>query len=144
MKIEDFRQELFRASVCTQELFRKLVIPVCQRYDFTLQQMFVLGSLYQQNEQTPRELSDQIGVSPNNFALVVKKLEERSLVGRKRSAADGRVSILYLTEAGEELLQALERDMTCQYGSLFEQIPDETFRKIVEGFEALNELSWRI
>ncbi len=144
MQVEEFRQELLRYSVITQELFRKLAVPVCQKFEFTLQQLFILGSLYQKNDQTPRELSKQIGISPNNFATVSRRLEEQALVERSHSAADRRVFILHLTDEGRRLLQEMEADMSQQYGNLFAQVSDETFRKIVEGFGALNELASRM
>lgn len=144
MKVEEFRQELLSYSVTIQGLFHKLVVPICQKFEFTLQQLFILGDLYQKNDQTPRELSRQIGISPNNFASVFKKLEEEALVCRKRSTADKRVFILHLTEAGQRLIQEMENEMTLQYGVLFEQIPDEVFQKIKEGFEALNDLANRL
>lgn len=144
MKVEEFRQELLRFSVCTQELFRKLIVPACQQFGFTPQQLFVLGSLYQKNDQTPRELSSQIGVSPNNFALVAKKLEAGALLCRNRSQADKRMVILHLTDEGQRLLQAMEQKMTLQYGALFEQLPEETFRRIFDGFEAFRELAQRL
>ncbi|MGI6027963.1 MAG: MarR family transcriptional regulator [Candidatus Heteroscillospira sp.] len=144
MRIDDFRQELLRSSVCIQDLFRKLITPVCQRFDFTLQQLFILGSLYQKNNQTPRELSSQIGISPNNFSAVSKKLEKRGLVQKNRSTADKRMSIIHLTESGRDLLQEMEQEMAGQYGELFGQVPEEIFYRIIDGFEALNELSRRV
>ena len=144
MNVEEFRQELLRISVCTQELLRKFVVPACQRFEFTPQQLFLLGSLYQKNDQMPRELSSQIGINPGNFASVSKKLETSALICRTRSKADKRMSIIHLTEKGQELLQAMEDDMTRQYGSLFEKVPDETFHKMRDGFEAFIDLALHI
>ena len=144
MKIEEFKQELLRSSVCTQGLFRKLIVPVCQKFELTLQQLFILGCLYQEDNQTPRQISEQIGVSPNNFSSICKKLEANGWVERIVNEADKRASVLHLTVDGRRLIREMEQDMEQRYGAIFEQVPKETFRKIREGLDALYDLSLRI
>lgn len=141
MKAEEFKRELLRLSACTQELFRKLIIPVCQRFDLTPQQLFILTYLYRENYQTPRQISEQIGINPSNFSSVIKRLEADSYVQRVKSQTDKRMSVLRLTGKGKNLLEIIEQETDRQYGDIFAQIPDELSGKISGGLDALHELS---
>lgn len=144
MNIEEFKQELLRSTIYTQNLYRKLITPVCQRFDLTPQQLFVLINLSQENDQSPRQLSDQIGVNPSNFATVTKKLEASGYVRRVRCQADKRMSVLHLTDEGQSLLAHMAQETDSRYGDVFENIPDPIFQRICDGLDAFQELSLQL
>lgn len=144
MNIAEFKQELLRSTICTQTLYRKLITPVCQKFDLTPQQLFILLNLAQENDQSPRQLSDQIGVNPSNFAAVIKKLESYGLVQRVRCQSDKRMSVLHLTDAGKSLFVNMEHENDDRYGDLFEHIPEGIFTRICDGLDAFQELSHRL
>jgi len=58
-----------------------------------------------------RTLARAIGLDTSTIAGVVDRLETRGLMQRNASPEDRRVRLLTLTEAGEELLEAIEPDM---------------------------------
>lgn len=144
MNTVQFKQELLRSTVYTQNLYRKLITPICQRHDLTPQQLFVLGNLSQKNDQSPRQLSDQIGVNPSNFATVIKKMESRGLVQRVGCQGDKRMSVLHLTEEGKNLLTSMEHENDERYGAVFAHIPETLFTRICDGLDAFQELSLRL
>lgn len=144
MNIAEFKQELLRSTICTQNLYRKLITPICQKFDLTPQQLFILLNLSQENDQSPRQLSDQIGVNPSNFATVIKKMEGRGLVQRVRCQADKRMSVLHLTDEGKTLFANMEHENDDRYGELFDHIPEKIFTRICDGLDAFQELSLRL
>lgn len=144
MNIAKFKQELLRSTICTQNLYRKLITPICQKYDLTPQQLFILVNLSQENDLSPRQLSDQIGVNPSNFAAVIKKMERCGLVQRVACQADKRMSVLHLTDEGKNLLTNMEHENDQRYGAVFDHIPEKIFTRICDGLDAFQELSIRL
>jgi DNA-binding MarR family transcriptional regulator len=58
---------------------------------------------------TQKRLSQAIGVSPPNLAILLDRLEERGLLARRRNPLDKRSQILSLTPAGARLCARAER-----------------------------------
>lgn len=144
MNIAEFKQELLRSTICTQSLYHKLITPLCQRFDLTPQQLFILVNLSQGNDQSPRQLSGQIGINPSNFSTVIKKMESCGLVQRVKCQSDKRMSVLHLTEEGQSLLNNMELENDYRYGAAFAHIPENIFTRICDGLDAFQELSVRL
>lgn len=53
----------------------------------------------------PSELAGALGIQRANFVPLINGLENRELITRKKSAADGRSFTLHLTDEGSNLLQ---------------------------------------
>jgi DNA-binding MarR family transcriptional regulator len=71
---------------------------------------FSVLSLLQANPNiTQKRLSQAIGVSPPNLAILLDRLEERGLLARHRNPLDKRSQILSLTPAGARLCARAER-----------------------------------
>lgn len=56
-----------------------------------------------------RNLADRLGCDASNVTGIVDRLEDRGLVERRPDAADRRVKLLLLTDAGAELRALLAR-----------------------------------
>ncbi len=72
----------------------------------TPQQMEVLRSLHPSEPVMVGELADHLGVTPSTVSLMLKRMEERGLVARRRDPADRRAMNVYLTPEGEALAEA--------------------------------------
>lgn len=62
---------------------------------------------------TPKELAEHMEVAPATIAVSVRRLESAGLVRRKGDDKDGRVTHLFLTDAGVEM------DEACRHGRDF-------------------------
>ena len=86
---------------------------------------FSVLSLLQANPNiTQKRLSQAIGVSPPNLAILLDRLEERGLLARQRNPLDKRSQTLALTPAGvrlcakaEKTASELEQDATAMLTS---------------------------
>jgi DNA-binding MarR family transcriptional regulator len=68
---------------------------------------------------TPKQLALTLAMPPPNVTVLVDRLAERGLLQRERSAADGRATILRLTDKGSELAKRVQRvSMTMESGLL--------------------------
>ena len=50
-----------------------------------------------------RQVADAVMISPPNMAALMDKLQSRGLLRRESHASDKRLSLLYLTQGGEQL-----------------------------------------
>jgi MarR family 2-MHQ and catechol resistance regulon transcriptional repressor len=72
--------------------------------ELTISQFGVLESLFHLGPLCQNELGNKILKSNSNMTTVVDNLEKRGLVRRERDKNDRRMIIVYLTEAGSELI----------------------------------------
>ena len=74
---------------------------------------------------TPKELAAVAGIATPTVTISVGRMEEAGLVRRERDAADGRVSHLYLTAAGEAMDAACARGRDFLIDSVYRGLSDE-------------------
>ncbi|HJQ46434.1 MAG TPA: MarR family transcriptional regulator [Amycolatopsis sp.] len=65
----------------------------------------VLSRLYRAGTQTPKTLADGERIQPQSLTRVLATLEREGLVARRPDPADGRKSLLDITEAGLRTLR---------------------------------------
>lgn len=86
-------------------LTTKLYTPILKDLDLTYPQYLVLLVLWQHGNQTVNEISHRLLLESNTVTPLLKRLEEKKILSRKRSEADERVVEISLTEKGQELKQ---------------------------------------
>lgn len=69
----------------------------------------ILVLLLSNAHATPKQLALTLGVPPPNVTVLIDRLQERGLLQRQRSAADGRGMNLCLTDKGSELARQVQR-----------------------------------
>ena len=72
--------------------------------DLTVSQFGVLEALFHRGPMCQKDLAEKILKSPGNMTTVLRNLEKRGLVYRKRSVEDRRYSAVHLTKEGESLI----------------------------------------
>ncbi|RMI47757.1 MarR family transcriptional regulator [Actinomadura harenae] len=77
-----------------------------------------------------RELADRLGMPPSRFVPFVDTMEERGLVERRRNPDDRRLHALYLTEAGESLLDELRPLAMAHEADLTSTLSPEEYRQL--------------
>lgn len=91
-----------------------------REHGLTFPQWVVLKSLHRRGRRTIKELAEELEVTPANVTGIVDRLERESLVARARSAEDGRVVFVRLTEIGHERVRKLLKKMPDVGQDLFE------------------------
>jgi MarR family transcriptional regulator, organic hydroperoxide resistance regulator len=86
-------------------LTTKLYTPILKELDLTYPQYLVLLVLWQHGNQTVNEISNRLLLESNTVTPLLKRLEEKEIVRRKRSERDERVVEISLTEQGQNLKQ---------------------------------------
>jgi len=72
----------------------------------TLTETAVLGRLWSAGEMTPRELADRLRLRPQSLTRTLSSLEAGGQLRRTPDPADGRQSLLAITDAGVRALDA--------------------------------------
>jgi len=78
----------------------------CAQFELTPLQFAVLDSLLGKGAQDQVTLGGAAALDRTTISLVLRKLEQRGLVRRARSAQDQRAKIVSITAAGKALVEA--------------------------------------
>lgn len=101
---------LYRASHATSVAYRELLSP----WGLTYTQYLVLVLLWTEGTASVRRLGDHLGLDSGTLSPLVKRLEERGLVERRRGdGRDERVVMVTPTARGIELRTELEDVPRC-------------------------------
>ena len=101
-------QLCFPLYACARETI-KLYKPYLDELDLTYTQYIAMLVLWEKKTVTVKELGNALFLDSGTLTPLLKKMEAKGLISRRRSADDERSLIVSLTEAGEALREkALE------------------------------------
>ncbi len=80
---------------------------ISKRYGLTGPQSAVLRNLYNNGSMSSADLSRNLFVTPSNITGIIDRLEKKMLVERIKKVGDRRVTLITLTEAGNDLSKTL-------------------------------------
>lgn len=84
-------------------LTTKIYAPLLKELDITYPQYLVLLVLWQHGEQSVNEVGNKLFLESNTVTPLLKRLEQKQLISRNRSAEDERSVRIALTSKGELL-----------------------------------------
>lgn len=105
-KLSDF---LCFAVYSANLAFGKAYRPILDELGLTYTQYITLICLYEQDQQTVRELGQNLFLESNTLTPILKKLEEMGLVNRARGTVDERQVVVSLTDEGRALREQAAR-----------------------------------
>ncbi|WP_207774344.1 MarR family winged helix-turn-helix transcriptional regulator [Sphingobacterium corticibacter] len=106
--VEDNKQLKLKSQLCfpIYALARDIVAayrPLLEALDLTYPQYLALLVLWEKEEQSVSQLGEQLDLDSGTLTPLLKRLEQKGLVNRKRSTTDERSVLISLTEAGSKL-----------------------------------------
>lgn len=96
-------------------------------------QPMMLRALYRNDGVPQSYLAKELAVKPATVSAMVKRLEKKGYVLRKRDAADERISNVYLTDSGRGLSSKLRGHQDQMNTMLFEGFT-ETEQEVMKDF----------
>lgn len=93
------RQLCFPLYACSRGVIREYK-PFLDRLDLTYTQYIAMLVLWEKGTMTVKELGEELYLDSGTLTPLLKKLEQKGLITRKRSSEDERNLILSLTKAG--------------------------------------------
>lgn len=100
LKIEN--QLCFPLYACSREVIRQYT-PFLDAIGLTYTQYITMMILWEQNEIQGKELGQKLFLDSGTMTPVLKKLEEKGLLSRRRSKEDERSLTVALTDRGKNL-----------------------------------------
>ncbi|HKC61970.1 MAG TPA: helix-turn-helix domain-containing GNAT family N-acetyltransferase [Myxococcales bacterium] len=107
---------------------------------FSLTEVRVLYELAHRDEPTASDLSEDLGLDPAYLSRMLRAFERRGLVKRRRSALDGRSSLLALTPAGKRALSPLEERARQEIAALLRNLSGGQQRTLLDSMKSIEEL----
>ena len=95
-------QLCFPLYACSKEIIRRYK-PFLDRFDLTYTQYITMMALWENESMNVRELGLQLFLGSGTLTPVLKKLESKGYLERKRSREDERNLIVSVTEKGWKL-----------------------------------------
>ena len=95
--------------------------PMLKELDITYPQYLVLMVLWEKDEVNLSTIAEKLQLQSNTLTPLLKRLQQRELLERKRSETDERNIVITLTEKGKAL-----KDQSCDVPAMLaEQLPLE-------------------
>ena len=95
-------QLCFPLYACSREIIKRYK-PFLDEIDLTYTQYIAMMVLWEQGSTTVTELGNALYLDSGTLTPLLKKMEAKGLITRRRSEADERSLIVSLTEEGEAL-----------------------------------------
>lgn len=141
LKLEN--QLCFPLYVCSKEVIRRYK-PYLDPMDLTYTQYITLMALWEHRKISVRELGECLYLDSGTMTPVLKKLESKGYITRKRSREDERSVFVELTDKGLALKEKA-RSLPANMGRCVHITPEEgaqlhqLLRKILKGLEHKKE-----
>ena len=113
LKLEN--QLCFPLYVCSKEVIKKYK-PYLDKFDLTYTQYIALMVLWEEHDINVKSLGQKLFLDSGTLTPLLKKLETKGYVIRKRSDSDERNLIISITKKGENLKNKL-KDIPSKVGS---------------------------
>lgn len=123
---DEIRELLYTVSGQLRRTYDELLRDV----DLHVGQDQLLCQLWREDGVTQAQLCELLNVEPPTVTNMINKLEKKGIVSRKRDETDKRVSRVYVTPEGRELLKPVEKIWRSVTEKLLAGIPFEE-RKIL-------------
>lgn len=132
-KIE--KQISFPLYACSKEIIKKYK-PYLDKADLTYTQYITMMVLWEKEEINVKELGNILYLDSGTLTPVLKKLEEKKYIIRKRSTKDERNLILKITKKGLELRERVK------------EYPEELYKKYMnltdEEIMTLHKIAYKL
>ena len=96
------RQLCFPLYACSREVIKRYK-PFLDKLDLTYTQYIAMMVLWERKSVTVKELGNFLYLDSGTLTPLLKKMEAKGLITRRRSGEDERSLIIRLTEKGEKL-----------------------------------------
>lgn len=127
---------LLRAREKLMSRFR----PMLASHDITEQQWRVLRAINEEQEIDATDVSERSCIMAPSLTRILRHLEERGLIARRRDEADGRRTMLSITDKGVQLIAEAAPESRRIYADIRSMFGEERFELLLDLLEELTDL----
>ena len=124
LKLEN--QLCFPLYACAKEIVRRYT-PILEKLDLTYTQYIVMMVMWEQKEINVKKLGECLFLDSGTLTPLLKKLENKGYISRKRSTDDERNLITSITDKGMKL-RLKAKDVPMEMGKCINLSKDEAMQ----------------
>lgn len=132
------KRELFQSMVKRFGLLNKNCCTV-DDVEISLVQSHILYEIDRREWPSMQQVSDALATDLSTFSRQVQNLMKIGLVTKVPSSADKRISVLDLTEEGQKVALAIQRDMEAHLDEIFSHMTEFEQDMVLQSIKLLNE-----
>lgn len=133
------------------QIHTSLFAEECEEFGITPVQYSLMTALLHHGEADQVSLAGEVGIDRANTTDVLRRLEERGLIGRKMSAEDSRAKLCTLTREGRKMAMAMEKAVRRAHGRTVALLPPAerkaflgSLRRLVDAYNDLGRTWLRL
>ncbi|HYG86853.1 MAG TPA: bifunctional helix-turn-helix transcriptional regulator/GNAT family N-acetyltransferase [Azospirillum sp.] len=107
---------------------------------FSLTEARVIYELAHHETTTANELCSELGLDPGYLSRILRGFEQRDLISKQPSEADGRQNILALTPEGQEAFARINARSRHEIGEMLGTLSDPDQERLVEAMGVVEDL----
>jgi DNA-binding MarR family transcriptional regulator/GNAT superfamily N-acetyltransferase len=107
---------------------------------FSLTEVRVLYEIAHQEEATASELCKELDLDPGYLSRILTNFEKRGLIDKSPSEADGRQSLLSLTQQGQKTFAPLEARSNEEVAGMLGRLSEGEQKRLVEAMHCIKRL----
>jgi DNA-binding MarR family transcriptional regulator len=115
-------------------------VKMSRQYSLTAPQSGVLRSLARTGPVSSAALSRELCVTPSNITGIIDRLEKKGLVQRRRNQGDRRVTLIQLTEYGQQLSGGLPDPIEIRLISGLAELSPKEVKKLDAALERIIDI----
>lgn len=132
------KRELFQSMVKRFGLLNKNCCTV-DEVEISLVQSHILYEIDRREWPSMQQVADALATDLSTFSRQVQSLMKIGLVTKVPSSADKRISVLGLTEEGQKVALAIQRDMEAHLEEIFSHMTEFEQDMVLQSIKLLNE-----
>lgn len=124
----------------TWQSIAKMYNEEAAKYEATMATGYVLLNIDMENGTPSTSLGPKMGMEATSLSRILKNMEDRGLIERKRNPADGRSVLVYLTDFGKEKRADAKAAVVTFNQAIFSEIPEDKLKTFFEVISTINGL----
>jgi DNA-binding MarR family transcriptional regulator/N-acetylglutamate synthase-like GNAT family acetyltransferase len=108
--------------------------------DFSLAEVRVLYEIWHTEQCTASKLIERLQLDAGYLSRMLKIFEQKGIMSRKQSPADGRTWFLQLTAKGKRLMQTLDQRSNDQISQLLDPLPLHHQEEVTSSMHTIEQL----
>ena len=133
------RRSLPMALLRAREVIMARFRPMLARHDITEQQWRVLRVLAEGGPLEATEVAHRASILPPSLTRIIKTMEDRRFITRKKVKGDGRRALLAISPAGMALIEALLPERVAIYEAIEQRYGAKQHERLLDLLENLIE-----
>ena len=110
------------------------------KYEFTITMAFVLLNIDRENGTPAMKIAPLMGMEARSLTRVLKSMEEKGLICRRKDENDGRSVRIFLTGLGDEKQLIAKEKVKIFNAVVRDSIPEERITNMIETLTEINKL----